>query len=90
MSSDIALYLSKQMLWHALLISAPVIATAVIIGLLISIIQVVTQIQDSSFTFVPKILAAILMLMACSNWMMNSLIEFSQNLYLSIPKVVHS
>ncbi len=90
MSSDMALYLSKQLLWNALLISSPVICTALLVGLIISIVQVVTQIQDSTLTFVPKILAVVLMLIICSNWMMHSLIEFSHNIFAAIPKVIKS
>ena len=90
MSNDLAIYLSKQVLWHALLISAPIILVALISGLLVSILQVITQIQDSTLSFVPKILAITLMLMLCSEWMMHSLIEFSQNIFLNIPKVIKS
>lgn len=90
MSNDLAIYLSKQLLWHALLIASPVIIVTVVCGLIISILQVVTQIQDSSLNFVPKILAVILMLMLCSSWMMNSLVEFSQNIFVNISKVIKS
>ncbi|WP_338011189.1 MULTISPECIES: flagellar biosynthesis protein FliQ [Legionella] len=88
MSNDIAIYLSKQLLWHALLISSPVIIVALLCGLLISILQVITQIQDSSLSFVPKILAVVLMLMLCGEWMMHSLIDFSKNLIQSIPEAI--
>lgn len=90
MSNDLAIYLSKQLLWHALLISAPIIIVALICGLVISVAQVVTQIQDSTLSFVPKILAVVLMLMLCGEWMLHSLIEFSQQLFLSIPGVIKS
>lgn len=88
MSNDLAIYLSKQLLWHALLISSPVIIVALLCGLLISILQVITQIQDSSLSFVPKILAVVLMLMLCGEWMLHSLIDFSKNLIQSIPEAV--
>lgn len=90
MSNDQAIYLSKQLLWHALLISAPIIIVALLCGLVISVAQVVTQIQDSTLSFVPKILAVVLMLMLCGEWMLHSLIEFSQQLFLSIPGVIKS
>ena len=90
MSNDLAIYLSKQLLWHALLISAPIIIVALLCGLVISVAQVVTQIQDSTLNFVPKILAVVLMLMLCGEWMLHSLIEFSQQLFLSIPGVIKS
>lgn len=90
MSNDLAIYLSKQLLWHALLIAFPIIIVALIIGLLISILQVITQIQDSTLSFAPKVLAVTFMLIVCSGWMMHSLIEFSQTIFLNIPKVIKS
>lgn len=88
MSNDLAIYLCKQLLWHALLIAAPIILVALITGLFISILQVVTQIQDSTLSFVPKILAVVLMLMLCGEWMLHSLIEFAQGIFISIPGMV--
>ena len=88
MSDDIAIYLSKQLLWNALLISAPVIMVALVSGLLISVLQVVTQIQDSTLSVVPKLLAVILMLMFCGEWMLHSLIDFARNMIINIPKVL--
>lgn len=88
MSNDLAIYLSKQLLWHALFISAPIILVALISGLLISILQVVTQIQDSTLSFVPKIMAVVLMLMLCGEWMLYSLVDFSQGIFLSIPGTI--
>lgn len=90
MSNDFAIFLSKQVLWHAILVAAPVIIVALLSGLIISVLQVITQIQDSTLSFVPKILAVVLMLMLCSNWMMHTLIEFSQQIFISIPKVIKS
>lgn len=90
MSHDQAIYLGKEVLWHALLISSPIALVALLCGLIVSLIQVITQIQDSSFSAVPKVLAVSLMLMWCSNWMMQSLIEFSQNIFQTIPKVIQS
>ncbi len=88
MSNDLAIYLSKQLLWHALLIASPIILVALISGLLISILQVVTQIQDSTLSFVPKILAVVLMLMLCGEWMLHTLVEFAQGIFLQIPRTV--
>jgi flagellar biosynthetic protein FliQ len=88
MSNDLAIYLSKQLLWHALLISAPIILVALITGLLISVLQVITQIQDSTLSFVPKILAVVLMLMLCGEWMLHSLIEFAQSIIINIPRTI--
>ncbi|KGP63286.1 flagellar biosynthesis protein FliQ [Legionella norrlandica] len=90
MSNDLAIYLSKQLLWNALLIASPIIIAAIVSGLLVAILQIVTQIQDSTLSFVPKILAVVLMLMFCGEWMLHSLIEFSQSLFLNIPETIRS
>ena len=90
MSNDLAIYLSKQLLWHSLLIAAPIILVALISGLVVSILQVVTQIQDSTLSFIPKILAVVLMLMLCGEWMLHTLIEFAQGIFVSIPGIIKS
>lgn len=88
MSNDFAIYLSKQLLWQALLLSAPVIVAALICGLVISILQAVTQIQDSTLSAAPKILAVIVMLMICGGWMLHGMVDFAKNIIISIPEVV--
>ena len=88
MSNDLAIYLSKQLLSHALMISSPVILAALICGLLVSILQVVTQIQDSTLSVAPKILAVLLMLMLCGGWMLHSMVDFSRNIILGIPEAL--
>ncbi|HLQ26915.1 MAG TPA: flagellar biosynthesis protein FliQ [Acidiferrobacterales bacterium] len=85
MGSDFALALSSEMLWVAMLISAPVLGLSMLVGLIISVIQVVTQIQDMSLSFVPKILAVIITLFAFGPWMLNKLIQFSSTLIANIP-----
>jgi len=85
MGSDFALALSSEMLWVAMLISAPVLGLSMLVGLIISVIQVVTQIQDMSLSFVPKILAVVITLFAFGPWMLNKLIQFSSTLIANIP-----
>lgn len=85
MPSDLALQLLADLLWNALLISAPLLAATLIVGLLVSVIQVVTQIQEASLTFIPKIVAAVVVLVVCGPWMLKRLVAFSANLIASIP-----
>lgn len=88
MSNDLAVYLSKQLLWNALVISSPVILAALLCGLVVSILQAVTQIQDSSLSVAPKILVVVFMLMICGEWMLHSLVDFSKHILINIPKVL--
>jgi len=85
MSNDLAIYLSKQLLWQALLISSPIVLAALLCGLFVSILQVVTQIQDSTLSVAPKILVVILMLMLCGGWMLHSLVDFARSIISNIP-----
>lgn len=85
MSPDFALALSNEMLWTAIMLAAPVLGLSMLVGLLISIFQVVTQIQEMSLTFVPKILTAALTLIAFGPWMLSVLLEFSRSVIANIP-----
>lgn len=85
MQSDLALHLLADLLWNALLITAPVLAVALVVGLAISVLQVVTQVQEASLTFIPKLVAAVLVLIVCGPWMLKRLVAFAANLIASIP-----
>ena len=73
------------MLWTAMLIALPVLGLSMLVGLLVSILQVVTQVQDISITFVPKMLTVGLVLVAFGGWMLNVLVEFARSSIAGIP-----
>jgi flagellar biosynthetic protein FliQ len=85
MHSDLALRLLSDLLWNGLLIAAPLLAVTLTVGLLVSVVQVVTQIQEASLTFIPKIVAAVVVLVVCGPWMLKRLVGFSANLIANIP-----
>lgn len=85
MSTDLAMALSNEMLWTAVLISLPVLVLSMVVGLFISIIQVVTQIQEMSLTFVPKILTVAIVLGVTGGWMLVTLMEFARATITNIP-----
>jgi flagellar biosynthetic protein FliQ len=85
LSSDLALALTNEMLWTAIIIAAPVLGLSMLVGLLISIFQVVTQIQEMSLTFVPKILVVALTLIVFSPWMLQTLLSFASTSIANIP-----
>ncbi len=80
--------LARQAVELTLLISAPMLLAGLLIGLIISIFQAVTQIQEMTLTFVPKIVAVLLALLLSFPWMMKKLVEFTQNLILNLPGLV--
>ena len=80
MRPDLALQMLADVLWNGLLITAPLLAVTLVVGLLISVIQVVTQVQESSLTFIPKLIASIVVLVVCGPWMLKRLVAFSTSL----------
>ncbi|NPA16667.1 flagellar biosynthesis protein FliQ [Persephonella sp.] len=80
MSVDQAITLVQQMLYTSLLVGAPVILIAFIVGLLISIFQAATQIHEMTLTFIPKIFATIIALIIFGSWIFRKLIDFTQEL----------
>lgn len=85
MTSDLALALSNEMLWTAILMAAPVLGLSMLVGLVVSIFQVVTQIQEMSLTFVPKILTVALTLIVFGPWMLQTLLRFATSAIANIP-----
>jgi flagellar biosynthetic protein FliQ len=85
MGSDAALQLMSQILWGALLISAPILACTLVVGLLVSVLQVITQIQDMSLTFIPKLVATVLALTVFGPWMLRKLLLLASGLISNIP-----
>lgn len=85
MTSDFALQLMAEMLWAAVLISAPILGLTMAVGLLISILQVVTQIQEMSLSFVPKIITVVIVMVVFGPWMLKKLLQFSSGVIGNIP-----
>ncbi|OOG44454.1 flagellar biosynthesis protein FliQ [Polaromonas sp. A23] len=86
MGSDLALQLMGEMLWTAVLVSAPMLLGTLLIGLFISIFQVVTQIQEMSLAFVPKLITAVITLVVFGPWMLRRMIQFSTSVISNIPQ----
>lgn len=83
MNSDTALFLLSETVKTAALISAPVLIIALLVGLIISIFQVVTQIQEMTLTFVPKLAAVAFTLLFFGAWMLTVLMDFATRMFIS-------
>jgi flagellar biosynthesis protein FliQ len=80
MTQAMFLDLLQETVLLILMLSAPVLIVAMTVGLLISLLQAVTQIQEATLTFVPKILASLLTLVVAAPWMLNVFIDHTQRL----------
>ncbi len=85
MDVDLAVELARQAIVLSLLIAAPVMLMAVLVGLAISILQAVTQIQDQTLSFVPKIVVMFLTMLYVLPWVIDRMVEYSTNLLREIP-----
>jgi flagellar biosynthetic protein FliQ len=85
LGGDMALSMTSDMLWTSIKLAAPLIGVTTLVGLLVSILQTVTQIQESSLTFVPKLIAAAVVLLVMGGWMMSVLGDYAVTLIGNIP-----
>lgn len=87
MHPDLALRMMADLFWTALAVCAPVLGITLVTGLVVSILQVSTQIQEMSLTFIPKILAAGFALILFGPWMLRKLTQFTVQLWTGIPSM---
>jgi flagellar biosynthetic protein FliQ len=78
----------QQGLYLLLMVAAPVLLTVLVVGLLVSIFQAATQINEATLSFVPKMIAAVAVLMIAGPWMLSTLVEFLQRMLQAIPSAV--
>jgi flagellar biosynthetic protein FliQ len=88
MTSQSVLTLAQQALEVTVLISAPLLLTALAVGLLVSIFQAATQINEMTLSFIPKLLAMFGALVLGGPWMLETLVDYMQRLYTSIPQMI--
>ncbi|MCC7115286.1 MAG: flagellar biosynthesis protein FliQ [Burkholderiales bacterium] len=88
MTSQTVLSLTQQALWITMLVSAPLLVAALVVGLVVAVLQAATQINEMTLSFIPKLVAMFAALVVAGPWMLTTLVEFTQRLFGSIPQVV--
>jgi flagellar biosynthetic protein FliQ len=88
MDAEQVLSIGQNGLFMLLTVAAPVLLTVLVIGLLVSIFQAATQINEATLSFVPKIVAAVAVLAFAGPWMLSTLVEYLQRVLQSIPGAV--
>ena len=86
MDPQAALTMGQNALYMLLMISAPVLATVLVVGLVVSLFQAITQIHEATLSFVPKLIAAIAVFAIAGPWMLTTMVEFIRSTILSIPQ----
>ena len=85
MNATQAVELARQAIVLLLLVSAPVLVVGMCVGLVVSILQAVTQVQEQTLSFVPKIVAMMLMAAAIAPWVGSKLLEFAHQMFGTLP-----
>lgn len=88
MTLDFIVGIMAETVWTTLLLAAPVLIVGLVVGVLISLFQAVTQVQEMTLVFVPKIVACLIALVAALPWMINILVSFTHNIFSNIPLYV--
>lgn len=88
MSTSVIIDIAREALWLIIKCAAPLLLVSLVVGLLISIFQTVTSIQEQTLTFVPKILSIFITLILCGGWIMDNIVAFMQRLFESFSTYV--
>jgi flagellar biosynthetic protein FliQ len=88
MTPDVVIKLAEQAIYMIIIISAPMLLIALAIGLIVSVFQAMTQIQEQTLAFIPKILAVFLSLILFGPWMLTLLLDFTRDLFQQLPQLI--
>ncbi|MBO8130540.1 MAG: flagellar biosynthesis protein FliQ [Candidatus Marinimicrobia bacterium] len=88
MTTDYVIFLGRETLTTAIFILAPVLGSALLVGLAIAIFQAITSIHEMTLTFIPKIAVVGLVLLILMPWILNMIMDFVQEVYSQIPLMV--
>lgn len=88
MSEAYVLDMFSQAIYYILILSLPMLLAALVVGLIISVFQATTQIQEQTLSFVPKLVAIFMVLLLAGPWLLNNLVNFTLSLFENIPNMV--
>lgn len=88
MTPESIMSLGQNSIYVTLLVVAPILGIALVVGLVVSILQTVTQIQEQTLSFAPKIIAVFAGLLIFGPWMLKQLMEFTQNILANLPSFI--
>jgi flagellar biosynthetic protein FliQ len=89
MDQNTAINLATQAMTLAMEVGGPLLLVGLAVGLVVSLFQAVTQIQEQTLSFIPKIVGVALVIVVLGPWMLSQLVSYTQNLFGSIPSMVH-
>ncbi len=88
MTPEFVVGFARQAMELALLMAMPMLGVGLVVGIVISVIQAATQIQESTLTFIPKVVSIFLALLVAFPWMLDKMVTYTRNLILEIPNYI--
>jgi flagellar biosynthetic protein FliQ len=88
-NEGVVLGLGREALWVALMVGGPILGISLVVGVVVSIIQAVTQVNEQTLTFVPKLVAVFVGLLIFGPWMMETMLGFSAGLFANMGSYGH-
>lgn len=88
MTPETVINIGRQAMETTLLVCAPILGIGLIVGVAVSLFQAVTQIQEMTLAFIPKILAVMISILIFFPWMLNVMLTFTANIFMGIPDIV--
>ncbi len=89
MTEAFVLTLGQNAIMIALMLGGPIMLVSLVIGSLVSLVQAATQINETTLTFIPKMIGVIAILLLLGSWMLQQSVAFTYNLFTSLPSLIH-
>lgn len=89
MNGDMAIQMGREALTMVMLVSAPMLGLGLIVGVLVSIFQATTQIQEQTLAFIPKIIAVFVAILVFGPWMLSLMVDYTRQIFQYIPQMIH-
>jgi len=87
-SGDMAVQIGRDALSMVMLVAAPVLGLGLLVGILVSIFQATTQIQEQTLAFIPKIIAVFIAILVFGPWMLSLMVDYTREIFISLPHMV--
>ena len=88
MSGDMAIQISRDALSMVMLVSAPMLGLGLLVGIMVSVFQATTQIQEQTLAFIPKIIAIFVAILVFGPWMLSLMVDYTREIFTNLPNLV--
>lgn len=88
MSGDLVIQIGRDALSMVMLVSAPMLGLGLLVGIMVSVFQATTQIQEQTLAFIPKIIAVFLAIVVFGPWMLSLMVDYTKEIFMNLPNMI--